>query len=552
MGVCVCDRNGAKGLQALRGDMKPAFTICLAAAITVAMAWPVLLAPGTMIFGHPLVGSHADPFVVMLQLSAATPTIGPYTQPLTDLPAWLLGRVLHPVAAWNLLILSSFPLAAGAAYALARYLFASHAGAVVAGLAFAFAPFHVAHAAYHAHVAQVHWLPLYLLALCAAIDRPTPRRLAALALAAAALTLSNFYAGLVGAIITPVALAGYWWTSPHTARHVAHLWKPAAVLASTALAGVAAALIAVPQVFSATSPYTFTPAEVARHSARWWAYLLPPVDHPWLGGLATSVFRRHRDAASTLVEQQLFVGYTLIVLAAVAVIVAICSWWRRPADRTLLAIASIGLAAAVVSIGPASGSCTDNSWAPACRIHDWLPMFRAYARFGVVVQLAVALAAAAAIARLGSSRRAALAAAAVVVLTMTEYGTLPPRAHEVLPSAAHRWLADEPNAGAILDCLPRAGSSPFAGWLMRRTVTSPPYPVASCDVPDLSSRLAAAGYAFVLVDPRDDEAFASRHPKLTRVRQFHAASVYRVGIGPWSAGASAPASGFGPFSGDSD
>ena len=82
--------------------------------------------------------------------------------------------MLGPVAAYNWLVLLSFPLSAAAAYLLARHLTLSPAGAAVAAMAYAFSPFHLAHAAYHPHIAQTQWVPLYLLALWRCLDNASP------------------------------------------------------------------------------------------------------------------------------------------------------------------------------------------------------------------------------------------------------------------------------------------------------------------------------------------------------------------------------------------
>ena len=185
----------------------------LSTVVTAAIALPVLLHPQTMIFGVETVGRHYDPFVVMQQFALGGAR-GIARQPLVDdLGAWL-ARGVGPVAAYNVIVLATFPAAAAATYALARFLTGVHRSSLVAALAFAFAPVHVAHAAYHPHIAQVQWIPLYLLALFAAIDRPSSRRLAWLAAAVTALVLSNFYGALIGAVVTPAAMAAYWCLMP--------------------------------------------------------------------------------------------------------------------------------------------------------------------------------------------------------------------------------------------------------------------------------------------------------------------------------------------------
>src|SRR6185436_13690248 len=134
--------------------------------------------------------------------------------PLTDLPGRALARLVDPVAAYNVLVLATFPLSAAAAYLLARRVVGSHLGAMVAGLAYAFLPFHVTQAAGHPHIAQTQWLPLYLLALWRCVDKPDLPRSALLLAAAAAVALSNFYGGFIAAVLSPLALVAYGVVSP--------------------------------------------------------------------------------------------------------------------------------------------------------------------------------------------------------------------------------------------------------------------------------------------------------------------------------------------------
>src|SRR5258708_29395859 len=176
----------------------------LATMITLVIAAPVLYAPSERVFGTDIVGRHHDPFTVMQQFDRPL-TMSVYSQPVTDMTGALLARLSGPVAAYNWLVLFSFPLSAVAAYLLARHLSLSPAGATLAALAYAFSPFHLAHAAYHPHVAQTQWIPLYLLALWRCMDDASPAAVAFLAAAAAAVTLSNFYCGPPPAPVTPPA-----------------------------------------------------------------------------------------------------------------------------------------------------------------------------------------------------------------------------------------------------------------------------------------------------------------------------------------------------------
>lgn len=82
-----------------------------AVAITLVMAAPVLWAPSIRLFGTEIVGRNHDPFTVMAQFEHPPP-LAWYSQPVTDLPGAALARVVGSVAAFNWLVLVSFPLSA--------------------------------------------------------------------------------------------------------------------------------------------------------------------------------------------------------------------------------------------------------------------------------------------------------------------------------------------------------------------------------------------------------------------------------------------------------
>src|SRR5688500_14716765 len=219
----------------------------LATVVTVAIAAPVLRAPSERVFGMEIVGRHHDPFTVMEQFERPI-TISVYSQPVTDIAGAMLARVFGPVTAYNWLVLITFPLAAASAYLLARHLTLSPVAAAAAAMAYAFSPFHLAHAAYHPHIAQTQWLPLYLLALWRCLDAATPAAVAFLGIATLAVTLSNFYGGLIAAVITPAAVGAYWLVMRPVNR------QPARALSVTAVSLVLIAACGVAYVSYAANP----------------------------------------------------------------------------------------------------------------------------------------------------------------------------------------------------------------------------------------------------------------------------------------------------------
>jgi hypothetical protein len=455
----------------------------LALVLTLVMALPVLRAPSERIFGMEIVGRHYDPFTVMEQFAQPI-RFTAVLQPVTDVPGALLAKIVGVVPAYNALVLLSFPLTALTAYLLARHCALARLSAAGAALAVAFSPFHVAHAAYHPQVAQLQWLPLYLLALWRCLDFPTGGRAAVLVCASAFVTLSNFYGGLIAIAITPVAISAYWFFKMRPDTTAAHkVLVTSAVLSVVALGGVGYALYAAKEAFQPASFLSFGRGDVLKYTAAWRSYLSPPVAHPWFGHLT-------RTADPTLLEQQLSLGWALVALSTVAV----AAWVRERARITALSPVPV-----LVAVGAFALVC---SLSPTTWLYGTLPMFRSYARFGSVVQLTVALLAGIGAERLwrSPSRGARTLVVALVMMAVAEYAVWPPHLwRDVLPTEAHRWIAQQPSTTRALDCYPYSRESQSVQWLSGGRIILRPSSITDCREPGVIATLAANGFTHMLV-----------------------------------------------------
>src|SRR4029078_8009747 len=99
--------------------------------MTMVMAAYGISAASERIFGLEIVGRHHDPVTVMQQF-AGSASAGVYLQPVTDFMGAALARWTGPVAAYNCLLLVTFPMSAAAAYLLARHLALPPPGAWIA------------------------------------------------------------------------------------------------------------------------------------------------------------------------------------------------------------------------------------------------------------------------------------------------------------------------------------------------------------------------------------------------------------------------------------
>ena len=510
----------------------------LATILTLAIAAPVLRSPAERVFGAEIVGRYHDPFTVMEQFEGPVIGRGVYWQPVTDLPGALLARATGGVAAYNWLVLISFPLAAAAAYLLARHLAISPAGATFAALAYAFSPFHLAHAAYHPHIAQTQWLPFYLLALWRCLDNASPRAVGWLGAATLAVTLSNFYGGLIAAVLTPVAVVAYWALAGRPGgRSVRTLGITVATLALIATGGVAYVWFAARGVVTEQAAFAFPRADLFLYSAKWWSYLVPPLAHPWLGAVAHRIWNA-AGVDDGLLEQQVSLGWGVIALGLVAI-----GWWllgnRRlapPARVPVLVLVAIAALACSLSPERTIGGLTIVR--PSALLFEVVPMFRAYARFGTAVQLMAALLAGVGVDRLRrtGSQSAQIACIALVSLAAAEYVVAPSTLWRyTLPTAAHRWVARQPGPMRALDCEPVERHASSVGWLTRGRISPLGKPFESCAEPDLPARLAAAGFSHLVVrhDTWESRRIAERTADGLRLQaRFEDADLLAIGATP--------------------
>jgi len=187
---------------------------------------------------------------------------------------------------------------------------------------------------------------------------------------------------------------------------------------------------------------------VFRYAASVGSYLTPPVAHPWLGELAVR-FQADQGHAAGLLERQLYVGWGPLLLAAVAVF-----GWRgaRGRDawmRGVPALVLMAVAALVCSLPPEWRFGAVTLPMPSGALHAVVPMFRAYARFGVLVQLSVAM-----LAGIGAAwlwRTAGRGGQVVVAVSRRvrgqSRGALARRPADGRASVDDRWARDGPGCG---------------------------------------------------------------------------------------------------------
>src|SRR3954462_772114 len=345
-------------------------------------------------------------------------------------------------------------------------------------------------------------MPLYLLALWRCMDEATPAAIGFLVAAAAAVTLANFYGGLIAGVLTPVAMAAHWRAGtraePGSIRGL-----PATIiaLASVGCAGVAFAWWFGSPALLNRAAFAFPRADLFRYSATWWSYLVPPVAHPVLGARARDIWEAAGEREG-LLEQQVSLGWSMVALAVAAIVGGLRRGRILRALTRVPVLAAVAAAAFICSLSPDLTLGPLTIARPSAVLYDVVPMFRSYARFGGVVQLMAALLAGLGVDVLhsGGGRLARLACGALVVLAAGEYAVAPSAMwRDVLPTRAHRWVMQQADARRVLDCTPADAESASVPWLTGSRVTLLEGGVSDCTEANVAARLAAEGYTHLLV-----------------------------------------------------
>jgi len=307
---------------------------------------------------------------------------------LTTLPAAWLSSVSNETFAFNFILFLSFLLSGFFAYALVHLLTKRTIPSTLCGLAYMILPYHLAMSQYHFSLARVEIFPLFLLALVCFLRRPKWYVAASILIVQfASFTIDPHY-GLFNLLILVVYSLVYLfyhrtkgWSRPALTR-VGLLFLLVILAGATGVPRFLA-------ISEGSAEFVLgKPLEqLYAYSARPWDYFLPSVQHSVFGKFTSRFIMSHLHD-SYWHEQTLYLGWCMIILA----VVGVWQLWRstRPEHRfwgVFLPILAIG--GFVFSMPPTVRILGTQIPMPGYFLHQVLPMFRVYARFGIVVATAL-------------------------------------------------------------------------------------------------------------------------------------------------------------------
>jgi len=428
-------------------------------------------------------------FCPLLGIAGRETDAGLFHMPIvTTIGKWL-AILKNEVFAYNFLILMSFPLSGLSMCFLVRHLLGvckarpckssngkawlcdcDSLAAALAGFIFAFAPLHRRYAFEWLGNAQWHWLPLYVLALLKLDEKKSIKWGFLTGVFFSIAFIENYYFGYFLIFFTLAFLLFRLVQSPK--KFLYHL-KP------YLLAFFTIVILTLP----ATLPFLRASRQMALGeetelgdfvrdewqrfalSARPWYYLLPDVNHPVLGDLNTKFYNWISKKPPYFLtqpfyprEHTLYIGFTTLALSIIAVFWA----WRQRANESMSQwrqrvwlFLFLGVVMITFSAPPYATISLHKIYFPSHYLYQFFPMFRSYARFGVLVLLCFSILAAFGtkflLEKIKSRRRCFYAFMFLCFLVSFEFLDVPPfHSVSLKPLPVYQWLAEQSGDFAII------------------------------------------------------------------------------------------------------
>lgn len=391
-------------------------------------------------------------------------------EPATEWPQFWLARWVGDVRAYNIHLWLTFPLAAATMALFVWELTHQPAAAIVSGLLYACSPYHFAHTM-QLSLASIQWLPLGLWSWVWLAQAPSAKRALGHALCLGLLVWTTAYYGFVFAIASLVTVPILTWQARGIRSRPRRFlgWGLCAVLGTLAVSlGFYRAFFveAVARLsLTFTERYAWPLKHLFVYSAKPWDYLVPSVHHPWWGRAIAPFVTAHLYG-SNVAEQTLYVGYGVLGLAGVA---GLAAWRRRVSATTVGVLAAIGLIGLwcsgppFIPLGPFRIEddgivATSVLYFPSMALHQLFPVFRVYARVGLLVLLAGTALAGIGWAqwqqRLSTARHPVRGRIGLVIMAMLlilDYAVAMPCVTVGRPPAVYAWLAQQPGDPLIAE-----------------------------------------------------------------------------------------------------
>jgi hypothetical protein len=452
-----------------------------------------------------------------------------------SLPFWFLTH--NPVLSYNALFYLVHILSALMMFLLCDYLVKNKFAAFIGGLIFTFNSDNMWHSAGHLNLVYLMWVPLVVLFIWKYVEHGQLRHLVAAGVFLFWQILSCWYLGL----LTLYVLACVSLYRIIEKRRDRGLLRGLAIVGMVGVVLLACVPIILKHKKAADELRRWrTIGDAISHSADLGGYLLPPTEAgrnmTLAGRLVKPLVQKKR-----LGENNQFLGYIpLALLCAEGVIVG--QRWRRKAltsqDRNSLFLIGLLLLSGLISFGPFLNlfDRVTPVRLPFYYLFTYLPpirFMRSIARFAIIVYLCLGICCSSVLTRffssirLSSFKRFALTGALACAILLEYLVTQRVASFHFKYPETHRWIAQQPGKGAIVELPPNDSDMYFLsstlhwrpiwnGYVESRNMVYEEQKKVLARFPDLASLdlLRELDIAYIIVHGRELLERASQSPYL--------------------------------------
>jgi hypothetical protein len=444
-----------------------AFIFIIYACASLFLTWPLILNLNTDLFGDfgdtrgmiwgiwaDIHGLRRSETIDLIAAPFGLDNVHLLRQPVFEALLIYPANIFGEVTGYNLLVIMSFPMTAFAAYYFLNYLFQNKLAAFFGGLIFGFCPGAVMQAVGgHLTFTFNIFIPLFFLALFYNRDKRSLQSAFLVGLSYALLTLNSLYIGYFAVFIAFFFIIFDYISLQ--ARNIKQFH-----LNYLKSAGFATLIIVPSQYRVIIHQLTTTSIALIKtgrirefenlitFSARPWDYLIPAIDHPVLGRFIMN-FSRNNLHGSNLFEQTLYFGFVPLLLCLTGLILY-SKINSNPSNRCYFLFFTLGALWMIILSAPSLVSIgTLQIPTVSYFMYKIAPMFRVYARFGILVNFFIACASAVVLSELSqrmSTVRYYLLLSVLLPVLIFEYWSIPPHYARSIdpPPAVYQWLAKEP------------------------------------------------------------------------------------------------------------
>lgn len=272
----------------------------------------------------------------------------PFQSAFNQILSYVLSSIMEIHVVYTILWLFSFIFGAYGTYLLVRYLTGDRTSSFIAGIVFAFSPYHFVHSLGHFGATSIEWIPFCALYLMKMFKEGGVRNSFFAGIFFILVAMSDLqymvFMGIFVMLLFVYEIYVFLRTENRGYKEILKkIFYKYAIFGFVSFIGIIP--LTLENILTATSGDNFlklSPSETVMYSADLLSFFIPSVLHPVFGNITTEIYNNFSGNTS---ENTMFIGYTVILLSLLAV-------YRLKGNKYVKFWLIAALSFSIISLGP--------------------------------------------------------------------------------------------------------------------------------------------------------------------------------------------------------